>query len=116
MSQTVRKPIFFEHTDHCGRLQILSPDLDPHYIHLTLHSNREQYGFDRVYRSSLGNLRAAVTVRVPVDEDGRPSLAKQRGIAAEHQHLLDAQATSLNAIQSVLSARLAAASLAADVA
>lgn len=102
----------FEHTDHCGRLQILSPDLDPHYVLLALRATREQYGFDRVYRSSLGNVRTAVSVRVPVDPDGALSLTRQREIAAEHQHLLDAQALSLGAIHSVLSARLAAASLA----
>lgn len=36
----------------------------------------------------------------------------QREIAAEHQHLLDAQAAGISAINSVMSARLAAASLA----
>lgn len=79
---------------------------------LALRSAREEYGFDRVYRSSLGNVRAAVTVRVPVDAGGRPSLARQREIAAEHQSLVDAQAQSLTTIDSVLSARLTAASLA----
>lgn len=98
----------FEHTDHCGRLQLRSSDLDAEYVLLVLQATRGQYGFDRVYRASLGNLRSNVTVRVPLDSAGNLSLDRQTEIASAHRSLLHAQALSLEALDTMVSARVRA--------
>lgn len=101
----------FEHTDHCGRLQLRSSDLDAEYVLLVLQATRGQYGFDRVYRASLGNLRSNVTVRVPLDSTGNLSLDRQKEIASAHRSLLHAQTLSLEALDTVVSARVRASSV-----
>lgn len=69
----------FATTDHCGRVQVLNDLIDPEYVYWHLWTTRERYGFDRVYRASLTNVRADVEVVVPVDaKTGQFDLNAQR--------------------------------------
>ncbi|SIT72090.1 restriction endonuclease subunit S [Microbacterium sp. RU33B] len=95
----------FEATDHCGRVRILDSKLDPTYLLQALRSTRSRYGFDRVFRASMGNIGRVVTVRVPIDNKGRPSLGRQRKLAEEHEKLEAAKQASLDALERVLAAK-----------
>ncbi len=97
----------FATTDHCGRLQVLDDRIDPDYVYWFLQATRGRYGFDRVYRASLQNIAAEVTVTLPVDAgNGEFSLKKQRVLAESLRKRERARATSLNAIEDVLKARI----------
>jgi restriction endonuclease S subunit len=96
----------FATTDHCGRLQVINDKLDPEYVVTYLRSTRERYGFDRVFRANLTNMRADVSVVVPADENGEPSLDRQRELATETTTREEAQTAALAALDDVLKARL----------
>jgi hypothetical protein len=86
----------FATTDHCGRLQITDPDIDPGYVYLNLRSTRERYGFDRVFRASLTNVSAEVEVTIPTDaKSGAFDLDAQRAMAARMRDL-DQSRTAVN--------------------
>ena len=97
----------FVPTDHCGRAEVLDPDLDPEYLLYALRSTRARYGFDRVYRANLGNVAREVTIGVPATDEGRPSLSRQQQIADSHRKLLGLKANSLIALDEILASRLA---------
>jgi hypothetical protein len=74
----------FATTDHCGRLQITNPDIDPGYVYWNLRTTRERYGFDRVFRASLTNVSAEVEVTIPTDPNtGAFDLGAQRAMATQ---------------------------------
>ncbi len=99
----------FATTDHCGRLQVVDERLDPEYVYCYLKATRGSYGFDRVFRASLGNMKQDVHVTVPLDEEGLPSLLRQRELAQEYRNRQRAQAGALTALADVLKARMAVA-------
>lgn len=103
----IPKDEVFATTDHCGRVEILDDRLDPGYVFAYLNSTRARYGFDRVFRASLRNMRASVSVVVPLDDAGEPSLARQRALASEYEAKERAQTASLAALADVLRARMA---------
>ena len=73
----------FATTDHCGRLQVVNSSIDPEYVYWHLKATRERYGFDRVFRASLTNVRADVEVMIPIDEHtGAFDIDAQRILAA----------------------------------
>ena len=76
----------FVPTDHCGRLRVLDPTLDPEYLLYALRATRSEHGFDRVYRASLTNI-AEVTVSVPIREDGSFDLDRQQELANKYRRL-----------------------------
>ena len=96
----------FATTDHCGRLQILDERLDPEYVYAYLNSTRERYGFDRVFRASLRNMKANVSVTVPLGANGEPSSERQRELAMEVRARENAKVTALAALDDVLKARM----------
>jgi hypothetical protein len=97
----------FATTDHCGRLQILNDDLDPEYVFWYLKLNRARYGFDRVFRASLGNMKAEVSVLIPLDADkGRPSLERQRAFAEGFKSRETSRGLSLRSLEDVLASRI----------
>jgi hypothetical protein len=97
----------FATTDHCGRLQVLDNRIDPGYVYWFLRATRWRYGFDRVYRASLQNMKAEVTVTLPVDsENGEFSLETQRVLAKAFRKREQARAASLTALADVLKARI----------
>jgi hypothetical protein len=74
----------FATTDHCGRLEILDPNLDPAYCETAIvYGYGRTFGFDRVTRPSLERM-AKVTLRVPVKPDGTFDLQAQRDLAREY--------------------------------
>lgn len=78
------KDVKFATTDHCGRLEILNPDLDPAYCKAAIeYGYGRTFGFDRVSRPSLERM-AKVTLRVPIKEDGTFDLAAQRDLSKEY--------------------------------
>jgi hypothetical protein len=80
----------FATTDHCGRLEILDPALEPEYCQAAIvYGYGRTFGFDRVTRPSLARM-AKVTLRVPVKEDGSFDLAAQRDLAREYVAIGDA--------------------------
>jgi type I restriction-modification system DNA methylase subunit len=64
-NMTVREPyVEFATTDHCGRLEILHPGLDPSYCRAAItYGFGRVYGFDRVHRPSLQRMKK-VTFKV----------------------------------------------------
>ena len=77
----------FSITDHCGRLMVVSNLLEPRYVYYALRNTKGQYRFDRTYRASLKNMRAVVTIEVPVGEDGYFDLDSQRAIAKRYDKI-----------------------------
>jgi hypothetical protein len=97
----------FATTDHCGRLQILDGSLDPEYVYWFLVATRDRYGFDRVYRASLDNMKAEVTVTVPLDRSGGTfSLSRQRHLAKTLREREASRKTSIASLDDVLRARI----------
>lgn len=97
----------FATTDHCGRLQVLRDDLLPEYVFWYLKLTRARYGFDRTFRSSLGNMKAEVSVQVPLDSStGQPSLSCQRAFAEGFKSREASRTLSLRALEDVLSSRI----------
>ena len=80
----------FATTDHCGRLEILSDDLDAVYCQAAIvYGYGRTYGFDRVTRPSLTRMRP-VTFKVPVRDDGTFDLEAQRDLAKEFSAIQEA--------------------------
>jgi hypothetical protein len=98
----------FATTDHCGRLVILDDSLDPEFVFAFLRTTRDRYGFDRIFRASLRNMKAEVVVAVPLDQTGQPSLRRQRSLAAEARARELAQIGALAALDDVLQAHMTA--------
>lgn len=97
----------FATTDHCGRLQILDDRLDPEYIYWFLVATRDRCGFDRVYRASLDNMKAEVTVTVPLDRGGAAfSLNRQRCLAQTLREREIIRKSSTASLDDVLRARI----------
>lgn len=97
----------FATTDHCGRIQVLDDGLDARYVYWHLKATRERYGFDRVFRASLGNVRAEVEVTVPVDTNtGKFDLEAQRKMANRMEALDNARKAASTALGELLRGRL----------
>lgn len=80
----------FVPTDHCGRLLIKDPTIDPEYLLYALRATRDDHGFDRVYRSNLKNI-AELTVQIPINPDGTFNVDQQKDLAVKYRRM---QATS----------------------
>ncbi|TGE04645.1 restriction endonuclease subunit S [Hymenobacter fodinae] len=96
--------VVFATTDHCGRALINVPDLDAEYVYYYLQATRLEYGFDRVFRSSLENMRSIVEIKVPLDEKGNFSLKRQKEIAERYKRanaLKESIIEKLDVLQSV---------------
>ena len=80
----------FATTDHCGRLKILDPELDPEYCKAAIiYGYGRMFGFDRVTRPSLTRMKK-VTLRVPVNDDGSFDLEAQRDLSREYVAIANA--------------------------
>jgi type I restriction enzyme M protein len=91
----------FATTDHCGRLEILSDELDPGYCRAAIvYGFGRTYGFDRVTRPSLRRMRP-VTFKVPVKEDGSFDLEAQRDLAKEFNAIQDAVEDAKRGLEAV---------------
>lgn len=99
----------FATTDHCGRVLIKDPMIDSEYLLWALRSTRSSYGFDRVFRASLGNLKRSVEVPIPLDAMGQFSIERQRELARQHHQVNEMRDTALNVVSEVAEARLASA-------
>ncbi len=86
----------FATTDHCGRLRIIVDDVDPNYVYWYLKATRERYGFDRVFRASLTNVRAEVEVAIPVDSDTGMFDIKAQQAMATRLRVLDQARAAVN--------------------
>lgn len=97
----------FATTDHCGRLQVVDDAIDPEYVYWHLKATRERYGFDRVFRASLTNVRAEVEVAIPVDTNaGAFDLAAQRAMAARMRALDQARSAVSAALRELVRGRI----------
>ena len=80
----------FATTDHCGRLEILSNDLDPNYCQAAIvYGYARAYGFDRGTRPSLRRMRK-VTLRIPVLANGSFDVDAQRRLAEQYTAIQEA--------------------------
>lgn len=59
--------IKFNPTDHCGVLQVLSDDFNPHYVALCLKEIGQELGFNRSYRASIDRIEAISIPVVPIN-------------------------------------------------
>jgi len=96
----------FATTDHCGRLQIIDSSIDPEYAYWYLRLTASRYGFDRVYRANLENIKADVTIEIPMDENGGFSLKKQRELVLQFKQFDKARDASVDSLKTVLKTRL----------
>ena len=78
-------------TYHCGVLRVVDDRILPKYLYHALRTTKEDYRFDRTYRPNLKNVKANVSVRVPVDAAGRFDLEAQTQIAARYDHFQSMQ-------------------------
>jgi type I restriction enzyme M protein len=101
----IPKGIVFATTDHCGRLLVKRDDLDPEYIYYFLQATRAQYGFDWSFRSSMGTIRALVTVDVPIDKEGNFDLAFQKALARRYRKLRALKRDTMSALSQLAKAR-----------
>lgn len=78
----------FATTDHCGRLQVLDEAIDSDYVYWNLKATKERYGFCRVFRASLTNVRAETEISILTHPStGRFNLATQRLFASRMRKL-----------------------------
>jgi len=56
-------------TDHCGQVEILQPDIDPHFLARQILSVGTDMGFNRDYRPSL-TVMEYLNIELPVKPDG----------------------------------------------
>lgn len=61
-------------TDHCGQVEILSEQIDPHYLARQIRQSGLDQGFNRDYRPSLG-IMADLEVDIPITRKGEFDLA-----------------------------------------
>ena len=86
---------------------MLDDDLDARYVYWHLKATRERYGFDRVFRASLGNVRAEVEVIVPVEmKTGKFDLEAQREMANRMEALDKSRSAASTALGELLRGRL----------
>ncbi len=102
----------FSITDHTGRLQLLTDNLDISYLLHALRASRTRYGFDRVFRANLKNIGNEVDIPVPLNESGQLCLPRQRRLAEVHRRVEATRQNALGALDNVLDARPAAGLLA----
>ena len=74
----------FVTTDHCGAIRIIPDEILPEYLMLQLSKIKHKYGFDRGLRSSLKNM-AQVSVKIPLDLNGKIDLELQQEILKKYQ-------------------------------
>jgi type I restriction-modification system DNA methylase subunit len=69
-------------TDHCGVIRIKNDKILPSYLLIQLNEVKNKYGYDRVLRASLKNMKD-IAVNIPVDSDGEFDLSTQKEIASK---------------------------------
>jgi type I restriction enzyme M protein len=77
----------FAHTDHCGRIEVLDPRLDPRFVALSLMEC--QPGFNRSLRASKERVET-LSFPVPVLEENGYDTETQKRIADRHDAIADA--------------------------
>jgi type I restriction-modification system DNA methylase subunit len=92
----------FASTDHCGVIQILTPDLLPDFLLYAMYVRRFEESFDRSFRASLANMRRFV-VTVPVDAAGAFDVQAQQELAVRYRVAQD-KAARLQAAKAELDA------------
>lgn len=101
----INEGIDFYPTDHCGRLQVLTSDIDVEYLFYELNATKEEYGFDRVFRASLSNIRG-VRVRIPLDDNGKLNLQKQKLLAAQYRRIAEIKEMTIKRLEDIVAAKL----------
>lgn len=96
----------FATTDHCGRLLLLTDQLDSEFVYYHLQSTRFDYGFDRVFRANLENIRKLATVKVPVKKDGKFDLAAQNKLAKRYRDIEKLKANTFTTLDALCSTKL----------
>lgn len=101
-NMTVRKPDeLFATTDHCGRLEVLDPNLDAAYCQAAIvYGYGRTFGFDRVMRPSIKRMKK-VTLRVPVRPDGTFDLDAQRDLAKAFNAVQEAVNTTTEKLDAI---------------
>jgi len=61
-------------TDHCGEIQMLNQNINPHYLATQVRQAGGDQGFNREYRPSLG-IMAEVQIDLPITKNGEFDLA-----------------------------------------
>jgi type I restriction enzyme M protein len=77
----------FAFTDHCGRIEILDPELDASYCRASIALARA-HGFDRTLRPSLIRMKT-LSFDVPVREDGTFDLEAQKALASRYDSVVE---------------------------
>lgn len=77
----------FAFTDHCGRIEILDPNLDASYCRASIALARV-HGFDRTLRPSLTRMKL-LSFDVPVREDGSFDLEAQKTLASRYDSVVE---------------------------
>jgi type I restriction-modification system DNA methylase subunit len=91
----------FATTDHCGRLEILDPNLDPFYCQAAIvYGYGRTYGFDRVMRPSIRRMEN-VTLRVPVKADFSFDIESQKELGNEFLAVQEAVAVASDSLGSI---------------
>ena len=95
----------FMPTDHCGVLQIRHPHIYPSYIYHVLRATKERYGFDRIFRANLTNIKE-VTVRLPTKK-GQYDLGTQIEMANKYEKIEQTKKSIVETLDHIISTSIA---------
>lgn len=79
----IKKGEKFATTDHCGAIRIKTDKISPSYLLYQLNTVKQSYGYDRVLRASLKNMKE-VTIKIPVNKEGDCDITIQQDIAYDY--------------------------------
>lgn len=80
--------VIFEITDHCGRLQVKTPDILLEYLFYKLREDASTYGFNRSFRASLANIKD-VSIKIPIDSQGNFDIPNQEKMIEKYRIIDD---------------------------
>lgn len=84
----IKKGTVFATTDHCGAIRIKTDRILPTYLEYQLNEVKQNYGYDRVLRASLRNMKN-IEIKIPINSSGEFDLAKQNEIATIYSVIFD---------------------------
>lgn len=84
----IKKGEKFATTDHCGAIRIKTDKILPSYLLCQLNDVKQSYGYDRVLRASLKNMKE-IEIKIPINSKGDFDLEKQNEISSAQSVILD---------------------------
>ncbi len=94
--------IEFSITDHCGRLLVKDKNINAKYVFYQLLLTKEEYGFNRNFRSSMENIKEYITIDIPIKENGKFDLEAQNRIVDKYDSIMAIKNKLVNSLEECL--------------